>query len=74
MNYKLKIVLGVIVWLAMTGYLTAEVNFTKLVKEIRPAVVTVVVYDANHQVTGIGSGFFVDKYGHLITNYHVIDG
>ena len=64
MNYRLKIVLGVIVWLAMTGYLRAEVNFTKLVREIRPAVVTVVVYDANHQVSGIGSGFFIDKYGH----------
>ncbi len=58
----------------MTGHLSAEVNFTKRVKEIRPAVVTVVVYNANHQVTGLGSGFFIDKYGHLITNYHVIDG
>lgn len=74
MNYKLKTALGVIVWLAMTGHLAAEGDFTKLVREIRPAVVTVVVYDANHQVTGIGSGFFIDKYGHLITNYHVIDG
>jgi len=71
MNYKLKIALGIIVWLAMTGHLMAEVNFTKLVRAIRPAVVTVVVYDANYQVTGIGSGFFIDKYGHLITNYHV---
>ncbi len=74
MNYKLKTALGVIVWLTMTGNLAAEVDLTKLVMKIRPAVVTVVVYDANHQVTGIGSGFFIDKYGHLITNYHVIDG
>ena len=58
----------------MAGSLLAEVNLTKLVAKIRPAVVTVVVYDANHQVAGIGSGFFIDKYGHLITNYHVIDG
>src|SRR5210317_68187 len=74
MNYKLKIALGAMFWLSMTGSLMAQVNFTELVREIRPAVVTVVVYDANHQVTGIGSGFFIDKYGHLITNYHVIDG
>ena len=39
MRYKLKIALGIIVWLAMTGYSMAEANFTKLVKEIRPAVV-----------------------------------
>mgnify|MGYP001814035800 FL=1 len=74
MKYKMKIAFGIIVWLAMTGFSMAEANFTKLVKEIRPAVVTVIVYDAYHQVTGIGSGFFIDKYGHLITNYHVIDG
>jgi len=74
MNYTLRIALVGIVWMAMTGHLMAEVNLTKLVSEIRPAVVTVVVNDANHQVTGIGSGFFIDKYGHLITNYHVIDG
>ena len=74
MNYKIKIALVAVLWLAMTGSLMAQVNFTELVREIRPAVVTVVVYDANHRVTGIGSGFFIDKYGHLITNYHVIDG
>jgi tetratricopeptide (TPR) repeat protein len=74
MNHKLKIILGLIFWLATTSHLMAEVNFTKLIKKIRPAVVTVVVYDAHHRVTGIGSGFFVDKYGHMVTNYHVIDG
>jgi tetratricopeptide (TPR) repeat protein len=58
----------------MTGPLTAGTELTKLVNEIRPAVVTVVVYDINQQVANIGSGFFIDKYGHLITNYHVLDG
>ena len=74
MKLQLKTAAGVIIWLMMNGSLSAEVNFTNLVSEIRPAVVTVVVYDANHQVSGIGSGFFVDKYGHLITNYHVLEG
>jgi S1-C subfamily serine protease len=74
MNSKLKIAIVVIVMLTITGPLMAEVSFTKLVRRVRPAVVTVVVYDANHQVSGIGSGFFIDKYGHLITNYHVLDG
>ena len=58
----------------MTGPLTAGTELTKLVNEIRPAVVTVVVYDINQKVANIGSGFFIDKYGHLITNYHVLDG
>jgi tetratricopeptide (TPR) repeat protein len=74
MYNKLKIILGLIIGLALTGQLAAEVNLTKLVNKISPAVVTVVVYDVNHRVTNIGSGFFIDKHAHLITNYHVLDG
>jgi tetratricopeptide (TPR) repeat protein len=74
MNNKQRMAFGLIVCLVTFGYSAAEANFTGLVKKIRPAVVTVVVYDAYHNVAGIGSGFFIDKYGHLITNYHVIDG
>ena len=76
MQNKLKIivVLALFNWLVMTVPSTAETELTKLVNEIRPAVVTVIVYDINQQVAGIGSGFFIDKDGHLITNYHVLDG
>lgn len=52
----------------------AEVNLTKLVKKIQPAVVTVITYDINKKVLLQGTGFFVDKKGHLITNYHVLKG
>ena len=71
---KITIVLALLNWLVMTGPLTAGTELTKLVNKIRPAVVTVVVYDINQKVANIGSGFFIDKYGHLITNYHVLDG
>ena len=74
MNKIVKMVLLLSIGLMITGQSKAEVSLTKLVKNIRPAVVTVVVYDVNHQVANIGSGFFIDKYGHLITNYHVLDG
>lgn len=76
MRNKLKIivVMALFNWLVMSDPLTAETELTKLVKEIRPAVVTVIVYDINQAVANIGSGFFIDKYGHLITNYHVLDG
>lgn len=63
-----------IVGLVLTGPIQAEIDLTQLVNKVRSAVATVVVYDANRQVTAIGSGFFVDKRGHLITNYHVLDG
>ena len=61
-------------WLVMAAPLNAGTELTRLVNKIRPAVVTVVVYDEAQKVANIGSGFFIDKYGHLITNYHVLDG
>ncbi len=73
MNIKLKLVLGLLIWFAPAVYSNAEADLTQLVNKIRPAVVTIVVYDVNQQVASIGSGFFIDKRGHLITNYHVLD-
>jgi len=76
MGNKLKIIVVVALFnlLVMSQPLAAQTELTKLVNEIRPAVVTVIVYDINRVVANIGSGFFIDKYGHLITNYHVLDG
>ncbi len=73
MNFKPKLILALLIWLTTAVCVNAEVDLTKLVSNIRPAVVTIVVYDINRQVTSIGSGFFIDKRGHLITNYHVLD-
>lgn len=73
MNKKLKFIIGSVIGLLLAVDSGAAVDLTKLVNEIRPAVVTIVVYDVNRQVTSIGSGFFIDKRGHLITNYHVLD-
>jgi tetratricopeptide (TPR) repeat protein len=73
MNKFVHIILGSLISLTTTVHSSAEVDLTQLVNKVRPAVVTIVVYDINRQVTGIGSGFFIDKRGHLITNYHVLE-
>ena len=52
----------------------AEVNLTKLVKKVQPAVVTIITYDKSNNVLILVSGFFVNNKGHLITNYHVLKG
>lgn len=53
---------------------TAEAKLTRLVKKIQPAVVKVITYNLDNQVSGIGSGFFVHQKGYLVTNYHVLKG
>ena len=73
-RYTIAVLRALICWLVMMTPISAETELTKLVRDIRPAVVTVVVYDINQEVASIGSGFFIDSHGHLITNYHVLDG
>jgi len=36
--------------------------------------VTIIPYDIDRNPTGIGSGFFINRKGHLITNHHVLKG
>jgi S1-C subfamily serine protease len=51
--------------------ITSE-GYARLVKEVQPAIVTVQTYDRSGEERGLGSGFFINDKGHLITNYHVV--
>jgi len=81
MRLKIIMLFTIFVFIVMTGCTRyndkTEVStghIAPLVKKIQPAVVTVVAYDANREVSNLGSGFFIDKKGYLITNYHVLKG
>jgi tetratricopeptide (TPR) repeat protein len=52
----------------------AEDSLPHLIKSIQPAVVTVIAYGETGEVLQQGSGFFIAKVGHLITNRHVLHG
>ncbi|MEW6670071.1 MAG: tetratricopeptide repeat protein [Thermodesulfobacteriota bacterium] len=52
----------------------AATELVRLVQKVQPAVVTVVTYDMNGAAADLGSGFFIDGKGHLITNHHVLKG
>ncbi len=49
-------------------------DLKRLVKSVQQSVVTVQTFDENMAATGLGTGFFINANGHLITNYHVLDG
>ena len=58
---------------------TAKWNARKLSSEeifdkISPAVVEISAYEPSGRYYSLGSGFFIDDSGCLVTNYHVIDG
>jgi len=40
--------------------------------ELEKGVVTILNYNSNNEFIGYGSGFFIDKYGTVVTNYHVV--
>lgn len=65
---------AVIALMSGSGVAAAQVDLPKLIKQIQPAVVTVMGYDDQRRLIRIGSGFFINKEGHLITNVHVLVG
>jgi tetratricopeptide (TPR) repeat protein len=71
---SLKILLGFVFVSILVAPSSQAVSLGKLVKKIQPAVVTIITYDLENKPVGVGSGFFVDKRGHLMTNYHVLKG
>lgn len=74
MKLTIRTIFLIALMVATSKIAPAAANLTELVKSIQPAVATVVAYDVNNNVANIGTGFFVNKYGHLITNHHVLIG
>ena len=51
-----------------------ELRSEEVFSKISPAVVEIRADEANGIYYSLGSGFFIDDRGTLVTNYHVIDG
>jgi len=51
--------------------LTSDQVLTTLYEQVNPGVVTII--STTSQGVGSGSGFVIDKEGHILTNYHVVD-
>src|SRR5882724_8061200 len=53
---------------------TESIDLKALAKKARPAVMLLVVSDADGKEIATGTGFLVSSDGKLITNHHVIEG
>ena len=52
--------------------LTSDQVLTTLYEQVNPGVVAIIT--TTSQGVGSGSGFVIDKEGHILTNYHVVEG
>ena len=50
----------------------AKESYSSIAAGILPAVVTIIVYDYNGNLKHIGSGFFYNKNGDIVSNSHVL--
>ena len=75
MNFRPFMVILAVSFLGLLADpICAQEDLPKLIKRVQPAVVTVIGYNADGKMIRLGSGFFIDSQGHLITNGHVISG
>jgi tetratricopeptide (TPR) repeat protein len=52
---------------------TAQETLPELIRRVKPAVVSIITYDAKGDALMTGSGFFI-RPGEVVTNVHVIEG
>jgi len=52
----------------------AQESIQTIIKKIQPSTVVILIYDNRGKSLGLGSGFFINSNGEIITNYHVISG
>jgi tetratricopeptide (TPR) repeat protein len=73
-RHKRPITLAPFLILVAVLWSHAQEHLPSLIKRIQPAVATVITYGPDGKLLAQGTGFFITPQGHLITNYHVLEG
>jgi tetratricopeptide (TPR) repeat protein len=71
---KLNSVLTVLMFLCFATLSPAEESLPSMIKRLEPSIVVLLTYNREGKFVGQGSGFFVNREGDVITNYHVLKG
>jgi hypothetical protein len=74
MKNKYKIIFILISTLIFLSFFYQEPKISLLVKRNLPSVVTIIALDPNDQPISLGSGFFINTNGDIVTNHHVLQG
>jgi tetratricopeptide (TPR) repeat protein len=51
-----------------------DAGLPALIDAAKPSIVIIYAYNENGELNGTGSGFFINEYGDIVTNYHVVKG
>lgn len=71
----MKFILMIItIMLAMVSCANAQLDLGQAVEKAIPSVFLVKTYDSNGKTLNLGTGFFVEDTGELVTNWHVMKG
>jgi len=69
-----KLLLAIFTIGILTEVAIAELSVSQIAQEFSASVVTIIALDENNQPLSLGSGFFIDKTGTIVTNHHVLRG
>src|SRR5713226_8050888 len=61
-------------WKEAAAQSAGPTTASRIAQRYLDSVATVISLDENSQPLALGSGFFVDQQGHLVTNAHVVEG
>jgi hypothetical protein len=56
------------------GWALGERSIAEISRKCAPAVVTILALNENYEPISSGTGFFVNREGHVVTNHHVLAG
>ena len=72
MKRQFPLWLLLIIFIACALSARADDSLPELIRRVKPAVVSIITYDASNEVKMTGSGFFI-RPGLVVTNLHVIE-